>query len=68
MVTSYSRCWATHVGYDIFLKAVISSAYVSTAPMESKLSNTAKNGYPPQYSLEVFQKVMGQVENSEENN
>ena len=27
-----------------------------------------KNGYPPQYSPEVFQKVMEQVENFEENN
>ena len=27
-----------------------------------------KNGYPPQYSLEVFSKVMKQVENFEENN
>ena len=26
-----------------------------------------KNGYPPQYSPEVFRKVMGQVENFEEN-
>ena len=27
-----------------------------------------KNGYPPQYSPEVFRKVMEQVENFEENN
>ena len=27
-----------------------------------------KNGYPPQYSPEVFNKVMEQVENFEENN
>lgn len=27
-----------------------------------------KNGYPPQYSPEVFQKVMEQVENFEEHN
>ena len=27
-----------------------------------------KNGYPPQYSAEVFRKVMDQVENFEENN
>ena len=27
-----------------------------------------KNGYPPQYSPEVFKKVMEQVENFEENN
>ena len=27
-----------------------------------------KNGYPPQYSPEVFNKVMKQVENFEENN
>lgn len=27
-----------------------------------------KNGYPPQYSPEVFSKVMEQVENFEENN
>ena len=27
-----------------------------------------KNGYPPQYSPEVFTKVMEQVENFEENN
>lgn len=27
-----------------------------------------KNGYPPQYSPEVFRKVMDQVENFEENN
>jgi type I restriction enzyme R subunit len=26
-----------------------------------------KNGYPPQYSPEVFSKVMEQVENFEEN-
>ena len=26
-----------------------------------------KNGYPPQYSPEVFRKVMEQVENFEEN-
>ena len=27
-----------------------------------------KNGYPPQYSPEVFRKVMEQEENFEENN
>lgn len=27
-----------------------------------------KNGYPPQYSPEVFRKVMEQIENFEENN
>ena len=27
-----------------------------------------KNGYPPQYSPEVFRKIMEQVENFEENN
>ena len=35
--------------------------------MEIKIC-LVKNGYPPQYSPEVFKKVMEQVENFEENN
>ena len=35
--------------------------------LESKIC-LVKNGYPPQYSPEVFKKVMEQVENFEENN
>lgn len=31
------------------------------------MGKSPKNGYPPQYSPEVFRKVMEQVENFEEN-